>query len=167
MTVGDNIKRFRIIKKISRKELGDIIGKSQYSIKKYELGEVTPSLEVLEDIAKALDVERWDLLVGSKEGKTRREYREETVNKTIDNFIILAKQFGFDIFEYGENKYIVSSLESDNELLITKNELLDMHDNVMAYSKFTLDYSFEKLNDSEHKSPLQDVRIVEEDEMEE
>jgi|SRR5690625_1580150 len=148
---------------MSRKELGERIERSQYSIKKYELGEVTPSLEVIEDIAKALDVERLDLLVGYRDGKTSKEHREETINNMVDDFITFAKKFGYDIFEYLDNKYIISSLESDYERMITKKELLNMHDNVMAYSKFTLDRSFEKINNEDHKSPLGEVSIVEDD----
>lgn len=163
MKLGENIKIYRKRKKKTQKEMGDIIGKSVRMFQKYESNEVTPSLEVIDDIAKALDVERWDLIVGSKEGKTRSEYREEAVNNILDDFITLAKRFGYDIFEYFDNKYIISSLESDNELIITKNELLEMCDNVMAYSKFTLDYSFDKLNNDEHKSPLENIKIVEDD----
>lgn len=163
MSIGEAIKRFRITKKMSRKKLGDLIGKSQHSIKKYELGEVTPSLEVIEDISKALDIEKWDILRGLKEGKPRGSYKEEAINNMIDDFIEFSKGFGFDIFEYHDNNYIISSPNSDNELMITKNELLEIRDKVMAYSKFTLDYSFEKLNNDEHKSPLGEVFIVEEE----
>lgn len=166
MKPGDNIRKYRKLKKLTQKELANIIEKSVRMVQKYESNEVTPSLEVLDDIAKALDVERWDLIVGSKEGKTRKEYREEAINNMIDEFIMIAKNFGYDVFEYN-NKYIISSLESENELMITKDELLEIRENVMAYTKFTLDFSFEKLNDDEHQSPLENVRIVEEDEMEE
>lgn len=166
MSLGESIRTFRNIKKMSRKELGERIERSQHSIKKYELGEVTPSLEVIEDIAKALGIERWDLIVGSKEGKTKKEYREEAVNNIIDDFITLAKKFSYDIFQHGKNEYIVSSSESDDELMISKEELLAMRDNVMAYTKFTLDYSFENLNDGLHQSPLEDVNIVEDGEEE-
>lgn len=163
MKLGENIRSFRKVKAITQKGLADIIGKSVRMVQKYESGEVTPSLEVLEDIAKALDVERLDLLVGYRDGKTSKEHREETINNMVDDFITFAKKFGYDIFEYLDNKYIISSLESDYERMITKKELLNMYDNVMAYSKFTLDRSFEKINNEEHKSPLGEVSIVEDD----
>lgn len=99
MKPGDNIRKYRKLKKLTQKELANIIEKSVRMVQKYESNEVTPSLEVLDDIAKALDVERWDLIVGSKEGKTRKEYREEAINNMIDEFIMIAKNFGYDVFE--------------------------------------------------------------------
>ncbi|MBG0765667.1 MAG: helix-turn-helix transcriptional regulator, partial [Tissierellales bacterium] len=36
MSLGENIKKYRKAKKISREELGKKIGLSQYSVKKYE-----------------------------------------------------------------------------------------------------------------------------------
>ena len=52
-TLGQNIKRMRISKDMSRKEIAKIIKKSEQQIAKYESGEFVP-LPVMEDLAKAM-----------------------------------------------------------------------------------------------------------------
>ena len=56
MTIGDNIKKYRKHSNLTQKELGELIGKSTISIRKYEANDITPSLKVLDDISKALNV---------------------------------------------------------------------------------------------------------------
>ena len=54
MSIGENIKKFRIEKKLTQKQLADKIDRSLRMVQKYESGEVEPSIEVLNDIAKVL-----------------------------------------------------------------------------------------------------------------
>ena len=56
MNIGDNIKKYRKQNKLTQKELGDLINKSTISIRKYESNKIVPSLGVLDDISKALNV---------------------------------------------------------------------------------------------------------------
>ena len=55
-SIGKRIKKLRTLKELTQKQLGEKIGKSAITIRKYESGEITPPWTVLEDIAKALDV---------------------------------------------------------------------------------------------------------------
>lgn len=55
MTLGDNIKRFRKQNNLTQKELGELIGKSTISIRKYESNDISPSIKVLNDISKVLN----------------------------------------------------------------------------------------------------------------
>ena len=54
--IGEQIRKSRNSIKMTQQELADVIGKSVPSIQKYEIGAVTPPLNVLIDIADALDV---------------------------------------------------------------------------------------------------------------
>lgn len=56
MTIGNKIKQYRKNKQLTQQQLGDLINKSAISIRKYEADDITPSFKVLEEIAKALDV---------------------------------------------------------------------------------------------------------------
>lgn len=56
MTVGQKIKRLRLLKKLSQKELAFMCGLSEPAIRNYELGNRTPSAKQIEKIAKALGV---------------------------------------------------------------------------------------------------------------
>ena|SRR5690625_2068170 len=60
--IGKRISEHRRKRNLTRGELGDLIGKSQHSIKKYESNEVTPSLEAIEEISKVLSVDVNELL---------------------------------------------------------------------------------------------------------
>lgn len=54
--IGFKIKELRTQKKITQKQLGKLIGKTESSIQKYECGSVEVPLSVLEKIANVLDV---------------------------------------------------------------------------------------------------------------
>lgn len=53
--IGTRIKEMRKSKKITQKQLAEILNKSESSIQKYESGEVEIPQSVLDEIAKALD----------------------------------------------------------------------------------------------------------------
>lgn len=65
--IASKLLELRRIKKLSQGDLGTIVGVSREMIGKYERGDVSPSLEIGINLAKALDVSL-DYLVG--EGET-------------------------------------------------------------------------------------------------
>lgn len=67
--IGDRIKHCRKSKKITQVELGNIINKSESTIRKYENGSVTPTFKVLETIALALNVKLDELVPEFKSQK--------------------------------------------------------------------------------------------------
>ena len=56
MTIGENIKKYRKMKKMTQKQLSDLINKGIRTLQKYENGDITPPIKVLADIAFALGV---------------------------------------------------------------------------------------------------------------
>lgn len=56
MPVGENIRRIRLQRRITQKELGLQVGISDSMVRKYELGIVNPRPKRLEELAAALDV---------------------------------------------------------------------------------------------------------------
>lgn len=59
--IGLNIKRYREVKDITQEQLADRIGKSVNHIGKIEVAFSQPSLRLLADIAKALEIPLKDL----------------------------------------------------------------------------------------------------------
>lgn len=55
MKLGEVIRRLRLEKNLSQKDLGERIGKTSYLISAIERGVVSPSIETLVDIAKVLE----------------------------------------------------------------------------------------------------------------
>lgn len=64
MNIGSVITRLRKAKKLSREDLGSVVGTSGAVIGRYERNEITPSVEIANKIAKALDISL-DYLVGN------------------------------------------------------------------------------------------------------
>ncbi|MGV7108135.1 helix-turn-helix domain-containing protein [Flavobacterium sp. U410] len=64
MIISNNITRLRKEKNLSREDLGGIVGTSGAVIGRYERNEITPSVEIANKIAQALEVSL-DYLVGN------------------------------------------------------------------------------------------------------
>lgn len=68
MNIGNRIKTIRKEKNLTQKELGNLINKSEVSIRKYEANSNVP-LDVILDIAKALNVDAVGLIPGINANK--------------------------------------------------------------------------------------------------
>lgn len=62
MSIGENIKLYRNKKGLTQPELGKLIHKSESSIRKYESDTVTPSIDILNELANKLGITINDLL---------------------------------------------------------------------------------------------------------
>ena len=65
---GNNIKKYRKIKKITQAELANSTGKSLSTIQKYEAGDVTIPINILDNIAEVLGVSFYDIAVVYNDG---------------------------------------------------------------------------------------------------
>lgn len=54
MTVGERIRSIRIDRKLTQKQLGELAGIAEPTIRRYELGKLNPKYETIEKIAAAL-----------------------------------------------------------------------------------------------------------------
>ena len=79
MTIGEQIKKYRLEKKLSQRALGFKLGISQQQIAQYERGTRTPKLETLAKIANALSVPLYELFDLT---------RKEAIDIAFDNMII-------------------------------------------------------------------------------
>ena len=61
MTIGENIKKYRKIKKMSQSQLGNIVGMSYQQIGQYENGKRSPKIATIKKIAAALGVSVEDI----------------------------------------------------------------------------------------------------------
>lgn len=66
MSFGENVKRLRKKNKLTQTELANMINKTIRTVQKYESGEITPTVDIIELVAKALNVTASELL-GSKD----------------------------------------------------------------------------------------------------
>lgn len=57
MTLGEKIKKYRHLRNMTQKELGDIVGITDAAIRNYELNNRTPIEKIFKKITKALEVD--------------------------------------------------------------------------------------------------------------
>jgi len=79
MELGDNVTLIRKKKGLSQADLGKLIGTSNDVIGRYGIGDINPSIDVVTNIAEALEVSL-DYLVG----KTKIVMDKETVDRLKD-----------------------------------------------------------------------------------
>ena len=56
MKIGNNIKKYRKLKKLTQQQLSEMVGISQNTIRRYELGQREANYEMLKRIAEALNI---------------------------------------------------------------------------------------------------------------
>ena len=96
MGLGIEIKKARKKSKLTQKQLGELIGRSEVTIRKYEADDVTPSLEIIEEIANALEIQSYELL-----NYESSPYVRDTIEyKTND----LVEEKAFEVFQYYYNE---------------------------------------------------------------
>lgn len=87
MSLGNNIRKYRNINQLRQVDLAKMIGKSTRMLQKYEANEVTPSLELIKEIAAILNVSVYDLLekdpTQTPTHTLIQKLIEMTVNETI------------------------------------------------------------------------------------
>lgn len=76
MKIGDEIKRLRIKRGLTQKQLGEMCGMADSAIRKYESGKVKPKIEAIKKLASALQVDPYSLT----DFDTATEILEEHIN---------------------------------------------------------------------------------------
>lgn len=61
MSIGENIKKIRMDKRLTQKEFSDLIGISRHSLLNYEKGHRIPSMELIVRISKTFNVDLSEL----------------------------------------------------------------------------------------------------------
>lgn len=86
-----NMKKLRKAKKLTQKELGELVGISEAQINLIENGKRSPSFETLLKIAEALDCEMADLV--SKRENIAPEDNKKTATNNGDGLTDVQKEF--------------------------------------------------------------------------
>lgn len=113
MDIGSKIKTIRKEKKLTQKALGELIGKSEISIRKYEASSNVP-LDVILDIAKVLNVDVAGLIpeAGNKDPMGSLKRYLESRNYFINDDAFL-KEIEYHILEYIKFKIYEKNNKSD------------------------------------------------------
>lgn len=94
MSVGENIKEYRKNKKITQKQLAELINKNDRTIQKYEKGEIIPPIPVIEEIAKALNCEYTDLAISAEDWANFLDLdKKEEMVESINNISYMKEMY--------------------------------------------------------------------------
>lgn len=85
--VGENIRKLRRDKALTQKQLADKCGISEITVRRYERGEIIPTLKTLGKIAKALDIHIKELI----DENYVLNYEYDTEEKVVKSFRNLLK----------------------------------------------------------------------------
>ena len=131
---GNNIKKIRKEKKLTQSQLAKLINKSLSSVQKYEAGDVSIPLEVVELISNKLKVPS-SKIIGGMDADLYK-------NKTIIDFLGLI---GYsvevislpDSFPNEENEiYLLEN--GKEEIQLSSDEMDSFIDDIMKYTKFLI-----------------------------
>lgn len=99
MSIGSNIKQFRLSKSLSLQQLADLVGLSKASIQQYEDETIQPSNKALLGIARALQVNLWSFFESHEISLELAEFRHgeklldtEIEKKAIHDEVITRSQ---------------------------------------------------------------------------
>ena len=156
-TVGKRIKKWRKLKKMTQSELGAKINKTLSSVQKYEKGNVTIPIDVLNSIAIALNI-GIDKLIYEKNSITRdfNEYRYDAFIKvllslgyTIEDIPLYTGGFDSDGFPIG-NWETALILKKDKKILqLNLDDVNILFDDIEKYIDFSI---YKKENSQEFKN---------------
>ncbi len=114
MTIGENIKKRRLEKKLSQQKLGSLLGVSQAMIAQYETGKRIPKIETIDKIAFALSVSRDDILLDTSPIE-KGAVIKSGIKDMVDAFNI----------EVGDIK---STIETSVEILEQRHKYISLYD---------------------------------------
>lgn len=115
---GNKLKEFRKKKKLTQKQLGEIIDKSDNTISNYEKGLIALNQDVLFSLAKALDVKVDDFFPQNY----MSESLHQAVSTTDEELNLSDMAFLKELMDYikslgeDERKYLMSNIEMAVEI---------------------------------------------------
>ncbi|RXM74764.1 helix-turn-helix domain-containing protein [Clostridium tetani] len=141
MKVGENIKKYRKKKGLTQKELAKKINLSEISIRRYEKNINTPTIEVLNQIAEALEVSV-SALIGEpfSQALLNKIIKNITSNDPIKEISDLTNiDISYLLYTYSSNAEF--SLDTEKKLLSLLSNL-NKHDLKLLYDDITLSKNY-------------------------
>lgn len=111
MNLGTRIKQFRTDKKITQKQLGDLAGVAEITIRQYETGKREPKIEQLQKIASALNVPVSAFIDEMTEADRIRstwEWIQDNDEKRRELIIEILKTHNYQVEQQGTRYLIVT-----------------------------------------------------------
>lgn len=154
LSIGENIKMYRNKKGLTQPELGKLIHKSESSIRKYESGNVTPSIDILNKLADELGVSINDLVEDTK---------IEINGKPITRDDKLLKKIGLNIKKFREEKKLTqkelgAAIDLDENMIqLYENGYKDVNKIILDKLSLALGVSKNEILGSEYCKEIKNI----------
>lgn len=127
--IGEKIKKYRKEKGYTQKQLAEKCGLSEISIKKYEIGNVTPSYESLNKVCSILNVELKDILssemykasIGTNGEITFIDITPEAITNSIHFYVDSVRRESIEGGLLNHEKEIIFNMMVDMYISFYKN----------------------------------------------
>lgn len=159
INIGNNIKEMRIKKNMTQQELGDKLYVSDKTVSSWESGRTEPDINILSDVAKALDCSFLSLVFDSKNNNTELEFKikasereQDRVLDLIKNDSLLLKDENQEAIYYKtnyrdmnnewlrirkeDNNIVFNYKRKENDIIKEYNVTIDNIDNLKTILKF-------------------------------
>lgn len=136
MEIGNNIKRIRISKKMSQRELAELSKLSKTAIQNYEYGNQNPGIETIKKIADALEVPISYLIQDVEQ--------EKNEVKELETFEALLKNLNYSVnYEPSDpDNYYMEDEKDENGNIIEQRKVYEGGYNVIITKEnFTAEFS--------------------------
>lgn len=154
MTIGEQIRYVRKHVGLTQKELGDLSGTSETTIKQYELGKRQPRIEQLKKIAYALGGTIYEIFILDNDlfdasTSADAEYEEKLIDEKMKSIITNNN--------YSEKKKKVLLQDLISQIEITAN----MHkENAECASKYIINQLLNQLNLEGQKKAIEQIEML-------
>ena len=159
INIGNNIKEMRIKRNMTQQELGDKLYVSDKTVSSWESGRTEPDINILSDVAKALDCSFLSLVFDSKNNNTELEFKikasereQDRVLDLIKNDSLLLKDENQEAIYYKtnyrdmnnewlrirkeDNNIVFNYKRKENDIIKEYNVTIDNIDNIKTILKF-------------------------------
>lgn len=176
MKFKDKLRKLRTEKGLTRKQLGELSGVSYRSIEGYEQGTREPNLENYQKLAKALEVEPFQLTetTGVYEGmlyntqleplytlvQNKNDYPEEFFTFLHDVIVVLDHKKEFELKKYGSDREFKNTAKAIREILKDLRYLIDPVPVKATYNGKTIDFTKERIKNDYSKKLIENVKAL-------
>jgi transcriptional regulator with XRE-family HTH domain len=133
MSIGDNIKEFRKLEKLTQVELAKKSNISRSYLADIEKDRYNASVDTLKSIAKALNVSL-NMILNDAKSREEKEHIFEQYLSSLDIKVI-----------YDDKKMQLALNTSNDECIISADDLNTLQDNIDSYIKFKVSELINKL----------------------
>lgn len=139
--IGDRIKTYRKNLNLTQAEMADKVGLPRSTYANYESNSREPNNEILDKIAEALEVSKYDLLYDVDKIKSELKLWEVVDKENPQNYFLeqYIRSLGYEVLHDEEDGYVIlKSKEDEYEYEITEKDIEELQTSSRSFIEYKL-----------------------------